>query len=154
ETGNAQLLVHTPVLGGANPGDFSVDPNLVLAIANGGGAQSIPMKCKPTDYGIRTATLTLQTNDPNQASVSFTRTCTGIDAPTPFLDLPGESLTYPTGAAHGPYGVAVSPDGKNVYATDYGNDRLIVFTRNTTTGNITVIQTVINGAGGVSGVDG
>jgi hypothetical protein len=71
ETGNAQLLVHTPALGGANPGDFSVDPNLVLTIADGAAAQLIPLKCKPTDYGIRTATLTLQTNDPNQATVSF-----------------------------------------------------------------------------------
>jgi 6-phosphogluconolactonase (cycloisomerase 2 family) len=154
ETGNAQLQVHTPVLGGANPGDFSVDPNLTLTIANSAPAQPIPLKCKPTAYGIRTATLTLQTNDPNRATVSFNLTCTGIDAPTPFLDVPGESVTYPTGAPHGPYGVAVSPDGQNVYATDYGNDRLIVFRRDTTAGNITVLQTVINGAGGVSGVDG
>ncbi len=154
ETGSAQLQVNTPVLGGANPGDFSVAPNLALTIANGAAPQPILLKCKPTGYGIRTATLTVQTNDPNRPAVSFDLTCTGIDAPTPFLDLPGESLTYPTGASHGPYGVAVSPDGKNVYATDYGNDRLIVFTRNTSTGNITVLQTVINGAGGVSGVDG
>src|SRR5690606_36995986 len=44
------------------------------------------------------------------------------DGLAPFLDVPGTSVTYPTGAAHGPYGVAVSPDGKHVYVSDYGND--------------------------------
>jgi|ADGO01.1.fsa_nt_gi 3-carboxymuconate cyclase len=76
------------------------------------------------------------------------------DGMAPFLDVPGTSVTYPTGAAHGPYGVAVSPDGKHVYVSDYGNDRLIVFARDTATGSITVQQPVINGSGGVSGVDG
>src|SRR5699024_7581715 len=66
----------------------------------------------------------------------------------------GESLTYPTGAPHGPYGVATSPDGTNVYATDYGNDRLIVFSRDTTTGNISFVENKINGSGGVADLDG
>lgn len=78
------------------------------------------------------------------------------DGLAPFLAVPGESVAYPTptSAAHGPYGVAVSPDGKNVYASDYGNDRLIVFARDTATGSITVQQPVINGTDGVSGLDG
>ncbi|HEY1015524.1 MAG TPA: beta-propeller fold lactonase family protein [Herpetosiphonaceae bacterium] len=77
-----------------------------------------------------------------------------LGEPAPFLGVPGRSVSYPTGAAHGPYGVAVSPGGENVYASDYGNDRLIVFARAAGTGELTVVQTVINGAGGVSGVDG
>jgi DNA-binding beta-propeller fold protein YncE len=75
-------------------------------------------------------------------------------AAAPFLSVPGQSVTYPTGVSHGPYGVAVSPDGKNVYASDYGNDRVIVFTRDLNSGALTVLQPVINGVGGVSGVDG
>jgi DNA-binding beta-propeller fold protein YncE len=56
--------------------------------------------------------------------------------------------------ANGPYGVAISPDGRNVYAADYGDDLIMVFSRDTITGDITFQENIRNGIGGVSGLDG
>lgn len=148
--GDAALTISSPQLGGANPADFAAVTAFPITIAAGGAAVPAQVQCKPTTIGIRTATLTLATNDPAKPTVAFNLACHGEPVPPPILGVPGESLTYPTGAGHGPYGVATSPDGKNVYTTDLGNNRLVVFARDTTTGNIGVAQTLVNGAGGVA----
>jgi predicted outer membrane repeat protein len=148
--GDAALTISSPQLGGANPADFTVVTPFPINIAAGGAAVPAQVQCKPTTIGIRTAALTLTTNDPAKSTVAYNLACHGEPVPPPIRGVPGESLTYPTGAAHGPYGVATSPDGKNVYATDLGNSRLVVFTRDTITGNISVAQTLVNGAGGVA----
>jgi 6-phosphogluconolactonase (cycloisomerase 2 family) len=51
-------------------------------------------------------------------------------------------------------GVAVSPDGKNVYATGYVDDGLAVFARNATTSALTFLEVKDQGVGGVTGLDG
>src|SRR6185436_12555204 len=123
--------ISSPQLGGANPADFTVVTAFPISIVAGGAAVPAQVQCKPTNIGIRTATLTLTTNDPAKPTVAYNLACHGEPVPPPILGVPGESLAYPTGAPHGPYGVATSSDGRNVYATDYGNDRLIVFSRDT-----------------------
>ena len=70
-------------LGGANPGDFSVDPGLSLTIQPGDAPQPVAVSCTPTELGTRSATLTLATNDGGAPSPSFTLLCTGAAAPAP-----------------------------------------------------------------------
>jgi cysteine-rich repeat protein len=48
---------------------------------------------------------------------------------------------------------AVSPDGKNVYATGKGSDAVAVFTRDGTTGTLTFLEAKFDGVGGVDGLN-
>lgn len=135
--GDLHVVAPDPALGGANPADFklvsSVSPTLTPS-----ASQSLQVQCKPTALGIRTATLTLTTDDPNRATVSFTLTCSGEPAPPPYLDAPGTSYdnNLTVGVA-GPYGVAISPDGKNVYVADRGDSFMSAFSRNMMNGQLT-----------------
>jgi 6-phosphogluconolactonase (cycloisomerase 2 family) len=153
DTGDAALTVSTSTLGGANSADFKVVTSFPLNIA-AGTLKTVQVQCKPASSSIRTATLTLATNDQNRPTVVYNLACEGQPVPPPILDEPGESVPYPHPASptYGPYGVAVSSDGKNVYAADYGHDLVAVFTRDTTTGNITWKQNIVNNSGGVSGM--
>jgi 6-phosphogluconolactonase (cycloisomerase 2 family) len=54
----------------------------------------------------------------------------------------------------GASGVAVSADGKNVYALGYDSNGIVAFTRDTTTGELTFQQAIVNGVGGLSGLEG
>ena len=53
-----------------------------------------------------------------------------------------------------PYSVAVSPDGKSVYAPGDGDDAITAFTRNSTTGRIVFAESELDGVGGVEGLGG
>ena len=52
------------------------------------------------------------------------------------------------GTGNYPYGIVVSPDGKNVYVTNYSDNSLSVFNRNVLTGSLTLNSTItsVNGA--------
>jgi len=55
----------------------------------------------------------------------------------------------------GAEGVAVSPDGRNVYAIGSEDDALTVFARNSSTGELSFVEFHLDGAGGVNlGLDG
>jgi len=129
ENGETELTVSNPSFRGANPTEFSVDlSNFPINISDGGAAQNIAVRCTPAAPGIRTAILDLQTNDPNQATVSFNLTCIGIDAPSPPLALTANSVANADIAgAFGPYGIIVSPNGAQVYAGDAGDALLTQF---------------------------
>jgi len=53
-----------------------------------------------------------------------------------------------------PYGIAVSPDGKNVYVAVYGKSALAVFNRNATTGALTAYESFIDNKDGVDCLGG
>lgn len=55
---------------------------------------------------------------------------------------------------HGPHAVTVSPDGVHVYVAGWADDAVAVFSRNGTTGQLTFVQAVKNGVGGVNGITG
>jgi predicted outer membrane repeat protein len=154
ETGTKELKVDQLVLGGANAGDFSVPAAFTLTVADGAPAGNLPVTCKPTALGIRTATLTMHTTDLGKPTVSFNLTCTGIPTPPPYL-VPGGN--YTGGGVvplTNPYGVAVSPDGKFVYATGATSDSVAVYSRNQTSGALTLVQSLtlpeLDGARGVT----
>jgi len=56
------------------------------------------------------------------------------------------------GGLDGPLGVAVSPDGKHVYATGKWTGAVVVFSRNVATGALTFVEVKMDGDGGI--VDG
>jgi hypothetical protein len=81
EAGGRTLTVSNPVLGGANPGDFSVETTFPLDIPDGAQAETVSLGCRPQAVGARSATLTLTTNDPNRPTVAYDLTCTGLPVP-------------------------------------------------------------------------
>jgi predicted outer membrane repeat protein len=142
DTGDADLHVSNPVLGGANPANFKLLTAFPIAPLAPSATTTIGLQCKPSDLGIRTATLTFTTDDSNHPTVMFNMVCSGEPAPPPLLDDPGQSVTG--SGLDGAYGVAVSPDGQNVYVTGYFAKAVTAFKRNPATGALTAIQTFTN----------
>jgi len=150
--GDAPLTVTTPALSGVNPAEFTVDAGLSLNLAPR-ASQSVTLGCAPVAPGVRTATLTLATNDPARPSVSFALGCSGAVKPLPPLETGGQSLgTALVDGQPGPYGMAVSPDGRHAYATDIADDTLTIYGRNSD-GTLLYLNTLVNGSGGISGMD-
>jgi len=83
ETGGQTLTVSSPHLGGANPGDFSVQTAFPVSLPNGSPPKAVQLSCTPQALGTRTATLNLTTNDAALATVTYTLTCTGTSGPPP-----------------------------------------------------------------------
>jgi uncharacterized repeat protein (TIGR01451 family) len=77
ETGDAGLNVIGHMLSGANVADFSISPAM-LAIADGGAAQPVYIRCTPSAYGRRTATLAINHNAAG-GPATYTLTCAGVD---------------------------------------------------------------------------
>lgn len=126
ESGDATLTVATPAFGGANPGDFSVVSGLPLALGNNSAPASIMIRCTPAAPGIRTATLTLATNDPTRPAVTYALSCTGRTPPAPPL---ASAAVSQASAGDGPFAVAVSPDGRHVYVTAQTSGNVFAFRR-------------------------
>ncbi|HEY1014002.1 MAG TPA: choice-of-anchor D domain-containing protein [Herpetosiphonaceae bacterium] len=147
ETGSATLLVNGPVLAGSNPGDFQVNPNLSLSIANGAAPQNVPVTCAPAGLGIRTATLTLNTNDPTKPTVSYNLSCAGASPPDPVL-APGTPATQ----GGNMFEAVVSPDGNQIYVTTLAGNSLHAMNRNPTTGAPTFSSTYANVLANLYGV--
>jgi predicted outer membrane repeat protein len=126
ESGNASLAVNTPVLSGANPGDFSFGAGVDLNLPDGEAPFNLSLSCTPTAPGLRSAVFTLNTSDPIKPQVSYTLTCEGdVPVPPPF-EAVGDSADTPDASAS-LYGLAVSPDGKHIYAADNGVGRVISY---------------------------
>jgi CSLREA domain-containing protein len=83
ETGNADLVVSNPVLSGAHASNFILaGVAFPLLIPDGGASRKLGLTCQPSAAGLRSATLTLSTNDPQQPGVSFDLRCTGFNPST------------------------------------------------------------------------
>jgi 6-phosphogluconolactonase (cycloisomerase 2 family) len=69
-----------------------------------------------------------------------------------FVDQYKDGLTVEglDGATH----LAVSPDGRHVYAASFVDDSVIALSRNTGTGTLSFVQQLQDGIGGVDGLDG
>ncbi|MCI0394733.1 MAG: beta-propeller fold lactonase family protein [Chloroflexi bacterium] len=146
ETGNATLNVPTANLSGAHPGDFTFNP-YDTTINNGEPPVQLPITCTPSGFGLRTATLTLATNDPTQTSVSYNLVCEGVAPPPAPLAAPGYSYINGQGGLNsldGAYDIAISPDGLNAYVTSYVDDTLTVFDRNAGTGELSFVMSTSN----------
>jgi len=68
-----------------------------------------------------------------------------------------EALTDDIGGVDGLFGAAsvvVSPDGTRVYATGDLDDAVVVFLRDSLTGELTFVEALKDGVGGIDGLDG
>lgn len=135
ENGNATLNVTLDSITGDHAGDFSIFTGLPAQVTDGGAPKNVSVRCTPSGLGIRTAQLNLTTDDPQQPSVTFNLVCNGAPAPVPFLAAPGTAIAGLNGA----YGVAVSPDTRNVYVTSFYGGTLTRFDRDLATGLLTQI---------------
>ena len=142
ETGNATLMINSIALSGAHAGDFMLDTtNIVLN--DGDPAVIRTVTCAPTNFGLRTATLSLVTNDPIHPSVSYNLICEGLPVPPPPLGEPGISYIDEQGGLTtlgGAYDIAISPDGNYAYVTSIGDDTLTVFSRDEVMGELTYVM--------------
>ncbi len=146
ETGNATLNVPTADLSGANPSDFNFNA-YDSSINDGEPPVNIPITCTPSDFGVRTAVLTLTTNDPLRPSVSYNLVCEGMPLPPAPLEWPGLSYINGQGGLNsldGAYDVAISPDGLHAYVTSFNSDSLTVFSRHAATGALTFVMSTSN----------
>lgn len=50
--------------------------------------------------------------------------------------------------------LAISPDGKHIYVPSTGDDAIVVFSRNATTGALTYVQTIEDDVDGIDGLNG
>lgn len=55
---------------------------------------------------------------------------------------------------NGAYELAISPDNKHVYVAASSDDAVAVFSRNTTTGELTYVEVQVDGSGGIDGLNG
>ncbi|MBK9942837.1 MAG: beta-propeller fold lactonase family protein [Kouleothrix sp.] len=153
-TGDADLhpALANPALGGSNPADFQV-LNVVPATLAPGQRHTVQVRCLPSALGIRTATLTFTSDDPAHPATSFNLACKGEPAPPPLLAKPGQSINNsPAKGLDGAYGVAISPDGNNVYVTGNLSNAVSVFSRDPASGTLTSIQNFTNAA--LNGLNG
>lgn len=81
-TGNKALELSSPVLSGAYATEFAL--NTAFPISTSGNT-SISVSCTPAGAtpGVRTATLSFSTNDPDHANVGFSLLCSATAAPQP-----------------------------------------------------------------------
>ena len=144
--------------GGADQGFFTIDPNT--------GALTF---LAPPDFenpldddgnGIYEVQVTVTDSGGLNDLQDISVTVTNVNDP-PFLAAGEVKLieSQVDGAAgvdglDGAEGVAVSADGKHVYATGESEDAVAVFTRNATTGQLTFVEVHFDGASGVDGLDG
>ncbi|MBK8900040.1 MAG: beta-propeller fold lactonase family protein [Anaerolineaceae bacterium] len=139
ETGNATLNLGPIDISGPNAAEFSF--NAFDTVINDGEAPVVlPITCTPADEGLRTAVITLHTNDPLKPSVTYNLVCDGTPPPSPHLYLPGTSyLNGQNGISNmdGAYDAVVSPDGRHVYVTSLNSGWIVLFNRNPATGTLT-----------------
>jgi hypothetical protein len=119
ETGGAALNINSATISGS--AEFAITAGAPpFSIADGGTARSITITCIPTSVGLRTALLTVTTNVPSQATVTYSLACTGsatvvvtatpigfVASPTP-PPAPTATIIVPaTGTVQGVNGLAI-----------------------------------------------
>jgi 6-phosphogluconolactonase (cycloisomerase 2 family) len=105
ETGRQALTVNSGSISGPNSAAFSIVTSFPIVIPNGGDNVPLELRCEPPNNtpGVRTATLTLTTNDPDKLQVTYDLRCTVPASSTPAL---GTSPDVP-----GPIDMGVTPVG-------------------------------------------
>ncbi|MBI5566127.1 MAG: choice-of-anchor D domain-containing protein, partial [Chloroflexi bacterium] len=126
ETGNAQLVMSGVSLVSTPFGAITLVSTFPIAINDGGASKQIGLNCAGNSIGLATAVLSFATNDPAHPTVSYNVNCTTIKAKELFFPM-HSSTDAGLGTLAGPYGVAVSPDGKHVYVADAGDSALVAY---------------------------
>jgi len=110
-TGSANLnLTDTPIvsIGGTNAADFTVTSAPTSPVASGGGSTTFQITFNPSAGGIRTASISIVNNDPDEDPYNFSIQGTGT---VPEISVEGNDNVIPDGSS--------SPSETN--GTDFGN---------------------------------
>ncbi|MDY6993014.1 MAG: choice-of-anchor D domain-containing protein, partial [Pseudomonadota bacterium] len=76
ETGGYDLTVDSFEISGADANDFKIiAPDFPFTVIDDEETQNIRVRCSPSEIGLRTATLTLNSNDPDNSVVSYDLEC-------------------------------------------------------------------------------
>jgi hypothetical protein len=94
-TGTLDLTVSTPTLSGTNAADFSITANPTSPVT-AGGSTTFQVTFNPSAAGLRTATITINNNDADEAVYDFAIQGTGVD---PEINVQGNSTTIVDGDA-------------------------------------------------------
>ncbi len=130
ESGTAALTISSPQLSGSHAADFVVNTTFPVQIADGGAPKNLNISCVPGGPGLRSATLTLSTTDPNKPTVGYYLTCNAVLDPGPYMAYIGSVVDSSTRwGLNAAFGVAVSPDGKNVYVSGNQSGSVTAYTR-------------------------
>lgn len=79
ETGNSTLHVMNPMIDGPHAQEFSLtSPEFPLEMPDGAPEETVSIQCIPLGEGKRTATLTLESDDPANLQLSYPLECTGV----------------------------------------------------------------------------
>ena len=130
ELGNALLILSGPVLTSNPAGAITLNSVFPIGIADGAATASIAMTCDATTPGLKTGKLSFNTNDPQQPTASFDLACQVDKAKDKVFASNFWSTNGLTPDA-GPYGIALSPDGKHAYVADEGSSKIVVFNAQT-----------------------
>lgn len=71
-----------------------------------------------------------------------------------FMEIHKNNINGVDGLDGGSGDIAISPDGKYLYVAGFNNDAIVEFSRDIKTGELTFIESLINGVNGVRGLDG
>ena len=126
ETGNAQLILSGASLVSTPPGAITLQTVFPFAMNDGDAPKQIGLNCAGDSIGLKTAVLSFATNDPAHPSVSYNVNCT-VAKPKDNFIAANYSTNAGLGSIAGPYGVAVSPDGRHVYVADAGDSAIAVY---------------------------
>ncbi len=80
------LLDAEPAIGGVDDADFSITASPALSIA-AGGSTTVEITFDPSSEGSKEATLTIQSNDPDEGNVTINVTGEALAGSTPALPL-------------------------------------------------------------------
>ena len=104
-TGNAELVITNALIGGANPGDFSIDPTTTSCILTTGSTLQPGQSCrigvifKPAASGSAYATLTFNDNTVTDSNVLQLSGVGTLPAPTMTITAPANGAKETTGTA-------------------------------------------------------
>ncbi len=129
-----------------NSASYAGSPDLAIASSfpiniAAGASTNVGFNCVATAAGVKSGRVTINTNDPTQPSVVYDLVCNVGQAPDRLFDAVFASSSG-LSPNPGPYGIALSPDGKHAYVVDEGSSNLLVYTATDTQGRSRSLQYV------------
>jgi 6-phosphogluconolactonase (cycloisomerase 2 family) len=116
---------------------------------NPGVGTTVNIVFKPTSSGPVSGTITLNTDDPGNATFVINVAGDGVvpgDGKLTFVEFHKDDSLGVAGLA-GALALTISPDDRNVYVPGQTDNALAVFSRNAHTGALTYMETHVDGAG-------
>ncbi len=140
-TGNPDLVS----IIGTNASDFTVSGLPTTPVAVGGPPTSFDVTFNANSLGIRTAVITVESNDPDEASYTFNIQAESTQAPGPEINVTGNNISIPSG------NTPIITDGTDFGQVAIGSPVTKTFTiENLGDSDLTIYSGTTNGTAGFS----